>query len=83
MWSLGFKNIGERFASKNYRPVIVLSVVSKIFAKLINNRLVDNLEKFDLFSDFQYGFRFSQSTADFLAVVSDKIARAFNKSGST
>ena len=71
------------FASKNYCPVIVLSVVSKIFAKLINNRLVDNLGKFDLFSDFQYGFRFSQSTADFLAVVSDKIARAFNKSGST
>ena len=32
------------------------------------------------FSGFQYGFRSSQSTADLLTVVSDKIARAFNRS---
>ena len=30
---------------------------------------------------FQYGFRLSRSTADLLTVVSDRIARAFNKSG--
>ena len=35
------------------------------------------------FSDFQYGFRSSRSTADLFTVVSDKIARAFNKSGAT
>ena len=34
------------------------------------------------FSDFQYGFR-SRSTADLLTVVSDRIARAFNRSGAT
>ena len=32
------------------------------------------LEKFGLFSDFQYGFR---STKDLLTVASDRIARAF------
>ena len=31
-------------------------------------------------SDFQYGFRSSLSMADPLAVVSDRIARAFNRS---
>ena len=36
-----------------------------------------------LFSDFQYGFRSSLSTADLLTVVSDRIARAFNRSGAT
>ena len=36
-----------------------------------------------LFSDFHYGFRSSQSTADLLTVVSDRIARAFNRSGAT
>ena len=36
-----------------------------------------------LFSDFQYGFRSSGSTADLLTVVSDRIARAFNRSGAT
>ena len=35
------------------------------------------------FSDFQYGFRSSQSSADLFTVVSDGIARAFNRSGAT
>ena len=35
------------------------------------------------FYDFQCGFRSSQSTADLLTVVSDRIARAFNRSGAT
>ena len=46
--------------------------------KIVNNKIVDHLEKCGLFSDFQYGFRSSRSTADFLTVVSDRIARAFN-----
>ena len=78
-----FKNVGERSTAKNYHPVSLLSVVSKVFEKLVNNRIVDHLEKCDLFSDFQYGFRSSQATADLLVVVSERIARAFNKSGTT
>ena len=51
--------------------------------KLVNNKIVDHLEKCALFSDFQYGFRSSQSTADVLTVASDRISRRFNKSGAT
>ena len=58
-------------------------MVSKVFEELVNNRIVDHLEKCGLFSDFQYGFRSSRSTEDLLTVVSDRIARAFNKSGAT
>ena len=79
-----FKNVGERMSTaKNYQPVSLLSVVNKVFEKLVNNRIVDHLEKCGLFTDFQYGFRSSRSTADLLTVVSDRIARAFNRSGST
>ena len=78
-----FKNVGERSTVNNYRPVSLLSVVSKVFEKLVNNRIVDHLEKCGLFSDFQYGFRSSRSTADLLTVVSDRIARAFNRCGAT
>ena len=78
-----FKNVGERSTAKNYRPVSLLSVVSKVFEKLVNNRIADHLEKCGLFSGFQYGFRSSRSTADFLTDVSDRIARAFNRSGAT
>ena len=55
-----FKNVGERSTTKNYHPVSLLSVVSKVFEKLVNNRIVGNLEKCGLFSDFQYGFRSSR-----------------------
>ena len=58
-------------------------MVSKVFEKLVNNRIVDHLEKCGPFSDFQYGFRSSRSTADLLTVVSDRIARASNRSGAT
>ena len=78
-----FKNVGERSTAKNYHPVSLLSVVSKVFEKLINNRIVDHLVKCGLFSDFQYGSRSSRSSADLLTVVSDRIVRAFNSSGAT
>ena len=73
-----FKNVGDRSTAKNYRPVSFLSVVSKVFEKLVNNRIVDHLEKCGLFSDFQYGFRSSGSTADLRTVLSDRTAKAFN-----
>ena len=47
------KNVGEMSTAKNYRPVSFLSLVSKVFEKLVNNRFVDHLEKSGLFSDFQ------------------------------
>ena len=47
-----FKNIMERSTDKNYRPVSLFSVVSKVFEKLANNKIVDHLEKSVLFSDF-------------------------------
>ena len=76
-----FKNVGERSTAESYRPVTLLSVVSKVFEKLVNNRIVDHLEKCGLFSDFQYGFRSSLSTADLLTVVSDRIARGLTGLG--
>ena len=68
-----FKNVGERSTAKNYCPVSLLSVVSKVFEELVNKRLVDHLERCGLLSDFQYGFRSSRSTADLLTVVSVKL----------
>ena len=76
-----FKNIGERSTVKNYCPVKLLSVVSKVLEKLLNNRIVDHFEKRGLFCDFQYGSRSSRLTTDLLTVVSNRIARAYNSSG--
>ena len=75
-----FKNIGERSTAKNYHPVSLFSVVSEVFEKLLSKRIADDLEKCGLFSDFQYGFRSSQSTSD-LIFVFHRIARAIDRSG--
>ena len=49
-----FKNVGERSTAKNYPHISLLSVVKKLFEKLVHNRIADHLEKCGLFSDFQY-----------------------------
>ena len=77
-----FKNVGERSTAKNYRHVSLLSVVSKVFQKLVHNRIIDHLEKCGFFY-FKYGFRSSQSTADLLTAASDRTARVFNRSRAT
>ena len=50
-----FKNVREKSTAKNYHPVSLLFVVSNVFEKLVNNKILDHLEKYGLFSDFQYG----------------------------
>ena len=54
-----FKNVGERPTAKTYHTLSLLSVVSKVFENLVDNRIADHVEKCGLFSDFQYGFRSS------------------------
>ena len=51
-----FKNFWERSTTKKYCPVSPLFVVTKVFEKLVNNRLVDHLEKRGLFSNFKVWF---------------------------
>ena len=43
-----FKNVTERSTAKNYRPLTLLSVVSKVFEKFVNNGIVDHQEKCSL-----------------------------------
>ena len=44
-----FKNVGERYTVKNYNPVSLFSVVSKVSEKLVNKMIADHLEKYGFF----------------------------------
>ena len=44
-----FNNVGERPTVKNYHAISLLSMVSKVFEKFVNNRIVYHLEKCGLF----------------------------------
>ena len=72
------KIVGERSTAKNYHPVSLLSVVSKVFKKLVINRIVDHFEKCGLFSEIQYGFRSSQSAVNLLLhLIYPRLLRQF------
>jgi len=48
---------GDTTLLKNYRPVSVLSVFSKIFERIIHTRLRNFLDKHTILSNSQFGFR--------------------------
>ena len=51
-----YKN-GDKHMVSNYRPVSLLSQFSKILEKLFVNRIDNFIDKYELLSDHQYGFK--------------------------
>ena len=69
-----YKNGNENKAT-NYRPISLLSPINKIFEKLIYNRLISYLDKYDLLSPNQFGFRKNMSTTDAINYIHDNIVK--------
>lgn len=61
---------GSKAFPSNYRPISLLSTISKVMEKYMNIELLKYLEKHNLIHDRQYGFRHRRSTADLLSFVS-------------
>ena len=57
----------------NYRPISLLSVFSKIFEKLMYQRLYGFLNNFDIFYPLQFGFREKPSTNHALISMTEAI----------
>ena len=53
---------GAKCDLSNYRPISLLSVISKMFEKLISIRVMSFIEKHSILSPTQYGFRPESST---------------------
>jgi len=70
---------GDPMVIKNYRPVSVLPVFSKIFERLMYNRLVSYIEKYNILYECQFGFKKNHSTEMALIVLIDKIVNALEK----
>ena len=61
----------------NYRPISLTTSLSKVFERLIYNRLVEFFEKYGILSSAQFGFRRGSSTIDAISVLVDKIQTSF------
>ena len=64
------------FAFNNYRPVSLLCILSKVFEKVMYNRLIDFLETYKILVKFQFGFRKFHSTYMALMTLMDKLITA-------
>ena len=59
----------------NYRPISILPQFSKIWEKLIFNRIYVYLEKLNLLSVTQFGFRQNYSTTPAISYIYDKLIK--------
>lgn len=67
---------GAKNEFNSYRPISVLPSFSKIYEKLVYNRLSQYLTQFNILSATQYGFRSKHSTSMALLDFYDKISKA-------
>ena len=53
---------GSKTKPGNYRPISLLSIINKIIEKTIHSRLTSYLDKYNLITDNQFGFRKGYNT---------------------
>ena len=70
-------NSKENFA--NYRPISVLPCFSKILEKLMYKRAITFLNKNNILSNNQYGFRAGHSTQQVVIELVDKLSQAIER----
>ena len=72
-----FKN-GDKHLFSNYRPISILPSFSKIYEKVISQRLLSFLESGNILVQNQYGFRQNRSTYMAMTEMLDKISAAID-----
>jgi hypothetical protein len=77
-WSEGiiipiYKNKGDPQQPDNYRPITLLSCISKLFTSVLNERLNKFLQHNDILLENQAGFRSDYSTADHIFTLNSLI----------
>jgi len=65
----------------NYRPVSLLSVTSKVMESIINQQVVNFLEREGIFSESQFGFRTKRGTSDLLTALNAEWAATLASGG--
>lgn len=70
---------GDTHCVNNYRPIAVLSSISKILERIVNKRIVKYLEDKKLFAPNQFGFRRGKSTSNAVTELVDCVVKNVDK----
>jgi hypothetical protein len=69
---------GNRFSCDNYRPISLLSTLSKVLEKMVSVQLVNHLDRNNILYEHQYGFQRNKSTEHSLVHAINYIGKAMN-----
>lgn len=72
---------GERNNPNNYRAITLVTSISKIFTKVLSNRLTSWVEDNDIIDEAQAGFRSGYSTVDNIFSLQSVIQKYLTKRG--
>ena len=67
---------GNKFLVTNYRPISILSAVSKVFERVIYEQLLDHFERTKLISPCQHGFLPKRSCQTALISLTNRLFKA-------
>jgi hypothetical protein len=70
---------GDPKCCDNYRPIALLSAISKILEKIVSVQLVNHLQDNNIIYDHQYGFQRHKSTEHNIIHAINFISTAFNE----
>ena len=73
---------GDKKDSCNYRPVSLTCILCKLLEKIIREKMVNHMKRYDLFSDKQFGFISGRSTVLQLLAVLEKWTVILDRGGS-
>lgn len=65
----------------NLRPISILCSLSKVFEKILKSQIQSHIQRYDLLSQYQSGFRSGHSTSTALLKVHDDILQNIDKKG--
>ncbi|KAI5637109.1 reverse transcriptase (RNA-dependent DNA polymerase) domain-containing protein [Phthorimaea operculella] len=59
-----YKGKGEMSMLKNFRPISLIPVLSKVFERILSNKLMSYLNRYNLMNEQQYAYQRGRSTVD-------------------
>ncbi len=74
---------GDHSNPSNYRPIALISCLSKVFETILNRKFLKHLSSFNVLSVHQYGSRKGRSTGDILAFLTNPWSSSLNRFGET